>query len=137
MCPTLRAELEEVRAALCTLEKSAMPSSIPACEFCDAQSELMEEVKGVRDNMEYENTHLREVLSLVSSNEPQLRIMIQNFKRGDSMGVGFKYPQPSEAGVAKLREESGSRLSPKEKFPKTFDKPSYQINQPKDGVIDE
>ena len=53
------------------------------------------------------------------------------------MGLGFKYPQPSEAGVAKLREESGSRLSPKEKFPKTFDKPSYQINQPKDGVIDE
>jgi len=69
VCPTLRAELEEVRAALSTLEKSATPSSIPACEFCDAQSELMEEVKGVRDNMEYENTHLREVLSLVSSNE--------------------------------------------------------------------
>jgi len=68
-CFTLRAELEEVRVALSTLEKSATPSSIPTCEFCDAQSELMEEVKGVRDNMEYENTHLREVLSLVSSNE--------------------------------------------------------------------
>ena len=131
MCPTLRAELEEVRAALSTLEKSATPSSIPTCEFCDAQSELMEEVKGVRDNMEYENTHLREVLSLVSSNEPQLRIMIQNFKRGDSMGVGFKYPQPSEAGVAKLREESWSRLSPKEKFPKPLTSPPSRLTSPR------
>jgi len=30
----------------------------------------MEEMKGVRDKMEDENTHLREVLSWVSSNEP-------------------------------------------------------------------
>ena len=44
--------------------------------------------------------------------------MIQNFKRGNSLGVGFTYPHPSEAKVAKLREESGSGL-------------------PKDGVIHE
>ena len=66
----LRVEIDQAKAALRTLEKSAVPSSIPACEFCDAQAQLMEEMKGVRDKMEDENTHLREVLSRVSSNKP-------------------------------------------------------------------
>ena len=63
-------EIDQAKAALRTLEKSAVPSSIPACEFCDAQAQLMEEMKEVRDKMEDENTHLREVLSRVSSNKP-------------------------------------------------------------------
>ena len=59
------------------------------------------------------------------------------FKRGDGVGVSYNYTKPSEAEAARLKEESGSGLSPQEKFPRTFDKPSFQTDQPKDGVINE
>ena len=37
-------------------------------------------------NLENENTYLRVILSWVSSSEPQLGMMIKQFKRGDGLG---------------------------------------------------
>jgi len=133
VCPTLRAELERATAAVRRLEKL----EVPACEFCGDQAELTAEMRFECDKLDDENTHLRELLSWLSTNEPQLRIMIQSFKRGDSVGVSYNYTKPSEAEAARLKEESGSGLSPQEKFLRTFDKPSFQTDQPKDGVINE
>ena len=42
-------------------------------------------------NLENENTYLRAILSWVSSCEPQLGMMIKQFKRGDGFGVGYCY----------------------------------------------
>jgi hypothetical protein len=40
-------------------------------------------------NLENENTYLRAILSWVSASEPQLGMMIKQFKRGDGFGVGY------------------------------------------------
>ena len=37
--------------------------------------------------MEEENSHLREILSWVSAREPQLGMMVQQFKRPDGVGL--------------------------------------------------
>ena len=42
-------------------------------------------------NLENENTYLRAILSWVSASEPQLGMMIKQFKRGDGFGVGYTY----------------------------------------------
>ena len=42
-------------------------------------------------NLENKNTYLRAILSWVSSSEPQLGMVIKQFKRGDGFGVGYTY----------------------------------------------
>ena len=42
-------------------------------------------------NLENENIYLRAILSWVSASEPQLGMMIKQFKRGDGFGVGYTY----------------------------------------------
>ena len=42
-------------------------------------------------NLENENTYLMAILSWVSTSEPQLGMMIKQFKRGDGFGVGYTY----------------------------------------------
>ena len=44
-----------------------------------------------KTNLENENTYLRAILSWVSSSEPQLGMMIKQFKHGDGFGVGYTY----------------------------------------------
>ena len=41
--------------------------------------------------MENENTYLRAILSWVSSSEPQLGMMMKQFKHGDGFGVDYTY----------------------------------------------
>jgi len=76
VCPTLRAELERATAAIRRLEKL----EVPACEFCGDQAELTAEMRVECDKLDDENTHLRELLSWLSTNEPQLRIIIQSLR---------------------------------------------------------
>jgi hypothetical protein len=67
-----------------------------------------------KTTLEDENTYLRAILSWVSSREPQLGMMIAQFKRGDGFGVGYAYTQSDFDNLyGKIGEASG--LSPGEK----------------------
>ena len=71
--PTLRSELDEKNPLVKSLGKTKVVESNPPID------------------LENENTYPRAILSWVSSSEPQLGMMIKQFKRGDGFGVGYTY----------------------------------------------
>ena len=85
--------------------------------------------------MEEENSHLREILSWVSACEPQLGMMVQQFKCPDGVGVGFAFTpadfvQPY-GKIGEMLELSVSALS-------SFTAPPVPKLAPvKDGILTE
>ena len=67
--------------------------SIPPidCHVCPGLISDLDNLAVEKANLENENTYLRAILSWVSSSEPQLGMMIKQFKRGDGFGVGYTY----------------------------------------------
>ena len=79
--------------------------------------------------MENENTYLRAILSWVSSSEPQLGMMIKQFKRGDGFGVGYTYTKSDfDRLYGKIGKAAGNTAS-------TSTQPS--LVDPADGVLKE
>ena len=69
-----------------------MESSPPIdCLVCPGLISDLDDLAVEKANLENENTYLRAILSWVSSSEPQLGMMIKQFKRGDGFGVGYTY----------------------------------------------
>ena len=69
-----------------------MESSSPIdCHVCPGLISDLNNLAVEKANLENENTYLRAILSWVSSSEPQLGMMIMQFKRGDGFGVGYTY----------------------------------------------
>ena len=89
VCPSLRQELEEKNARIRNLETSKSP--LPACDACPALTEIASELYVDKTLLEDENTYLRVILGWVSSREPQLGIIIGQFKKGNGFGVGYDY----------------------------------------------
>ena len=54
---------------------------------------------------ELRKTYLRAILSWVSGSEPQLGMMINQFKRGDGFGVGYTYTK-SDFDMSNLTQAS-------------------------------
>ena len=77
-----------------TLEKSVAPSS-PTVDYlaCPGLIADLDALAVEKANLENENTYLRAILGWVSGREPQLGMMIKQFKRGDGFGVGYTYRQ--------------------------------------------
>ena len=79
--------------------------------------------------MKNENTYLRAILSWVSSSEPQLGMMIKQFKRGDGFGVGYTYTKSDfDRLYGKIGKPAGNTAS-------TRTQPS--LVDPTDGVLKE
>jgi ribosome-binding ATPase YchF (GTP1/OBG family) len=140
-CSSLQSELAEKNVKILTLEKASSDSTIVECARCES---LMLELKSCKqDKMrsEEDNTYLRSILNWVSCSEPQLGMMMSQFRRGTrTSGVGFALGGKGEHIYSKVGEFSG--LSPSEK-PSTNPK-LIKINPPKpnestvkDGVFEE
>ena len=79
--------------------------------------------------MENENTYLRVIFSWVSASEPQLGMMIKQFKRGDGFGVGYTYTKSDfDKLYGKIGKAAGNTAS-------TSMQPS--LVDPVDGVLKE
>ena len=63
------------------------------CHVCPCLISDLDNLAVEKANLENKNTYLRAILSWVSSSEPQLGMMIKQFKRGDGFGVGYTYTQ--------------------------------------------
>ena len=85
--------------------------------------------------MEEENSHLHEILSWVSACEPQLGMMVQQFKRADGVGVGFAFtPADFDHPYGKI----GEMLEPSMSAPSSSIAPLVPQPAPvKNGVFSE
>ena len=95
LCPTLRSELDEKNALVKSLGKTKVVESSPPidCSVCPGLISDLDNLAVEKANLENENTYLRVILIWVSCREPQLGMMIKQFKRGDGFGVGYTYTQ--------------------------------------------
>jgi chromosome segregation ATPase len=92
VCPGLQSELAETNARIALLEKaSSVSAPAPAqCALYESLQLALESCRHDKTRTEEENTYLRSVLSWVSSSEPQLGMMVSQFKRGTGgLGLGF------------------------------------------------
>jgi len=78
---------------------------------------LLSDLREEKENSDSENVYLRQILSRVSAREPQLGMMIRQFKKEDGFSVGYKYSQADfESVLDKVLE--WSKLSPDSAFPR-------------------
>jgi DNA repair exonuclease SbcCD ATPase subunit len=87
-CPVLHGIIDEMHAYTVSLEaklKEPIPTSFSTCELHALKNmELAHYV----DRLQDENDELRKLMGWLSSHEPQLRIMIETYKRQDGEGLG-------------------------------------------------
>jgi hypothetical protein len=87
-CLVLHGKINEMHAYIVSLEaklKELVPTSFSTCEL-HALKNL--ELAHYVDRLQDENDELRKLMGWLSSHEPQLRIMIETYKRQDGEGIG-------------------------------------------------
>jgi hypothetical protein len=99
-CPILHAKNDEMHAYTSSLEaklKEPMPTS---CSTCEMHALKNLELAHYVDRLQDENDELRKLMGWLSGHGPQLRMMIEAFKRHDGEGLGAN----------KVREGSGENI---------------------------
>jgi hypothetical protein len=99
-CPVLHEKIDEMHAYTISLEtklKETIPTSCSTCELHDLKNlELAHYVEHLQD----ENDELKKLMGWLSGHEPQLRIMIETFKRQNGEGLGAnKVGEGSEENI--------------------------------------
>jgi hypothetical protein len=87
-CPVLHGKIDEMHAYIVSLEaklKEHIPTSCSTCELHTLKN--LEHAHYV-DRLQDENDELRKLMGWLSSHEPQLKIMIETYKRQDGEGLG-------------------------------------------------
>jgi hypothetical protein len=87
-CPVLHAKIDEMHTYTSSLEaklKEPMPTS---CSTCEMHALKNLELAHYVDRLQDENDELRKLMGWLSGHEPQLRMMIEAFKRQDGEGLG-------------------------------------------------
>jgi hypothetical protein len=86
----MHAKLVDARSTISTFESSLKSPVVNACTSCDEVTLHNLELISRLDVIYEENDYLRKVLGWLSGQEPQLKIMIEEFKRADARGLGFE-----------------------------------------------
>lgn len=116
-CSCLQTELAEKNAKIALLEKANSVSTVDGkCALCEALEIELGNCRHAKKHVEKENTYLRTILSWVSCNEPQLGMMVSQFRRRtDGSGLGFALCGKDGNAFGKVGEASG--MTPSEKNP--------------------
>jgi hypothetical protein len=96
----LQSELAEKNAKIIALEKASSDSTIVECARCE--SLLLEFESCRRDKMrsEEDNTYVQSILNWVSCSEPQLGMIMSQFRQGTrTSGVGFALDGKGESSM--------------------------------------
>jgi hypothetical protein len=117
-CPGLHVKIVELRSCIASLEadlKVRIPTSCSTCELHAVKNLDLAKCIG---RLQDENDKLREVLSWLSSQEPQLGMMIASCKRFDGWALGSdKFGECSDDREGKFENFSvPPQPTPKEKF---------------------
>jgi hypothetical protein len=111
-CPVLHEKIDEMHAYTVSLEaklKELIPTS---CSTCELHALKNLELAHYVDRLQDENDELRKMMGWLSGHEPQLRIMIETYKRQDGEGLGTN----------KVGEGSGENI---QEPPKTHHKNAF------------
>jgi hypothetical protein len=129
----LQSELAEKVVRISLLEKASLDSTAARCARCEGLELEIEFCRHDKMRIEEDNINLQSILSWVSYSEPQLGMMMSQFRQGTSaLGVGFALGRKGENIYGKVGECSG--LNPSEK-PSTTPK-LIKITPPKPTVKD-
>jgi hypothetical protein len=99
-CPVLHAKVDEMHAYTVSLEAKLKEPIPTSCSTSELHALKNLELAHYVDRLQDENDALRKLMGWLSGHEPQLRIMIETFKRQDGEGLGAN----------KVREGSGENI---------------------------
>jgi hypothetical protein len=121
-CPVLHGKIDEMHAYIVSLE-AKLKEPIPTfCSTCELHALKNLELAHYADRLQDENDELRKLMGWLSGHEPQLRIMIERYKRQDGEGLGAN----------KVSEGSGENIPepPKTHYKNDFPpKPNHLRNR--------
>jgi hypothetical protein len=87
-CPVLHAKIDEMHAYTVSLEAKLKERIPTSCSTCEMHALKNLELAHYVDRLQDENDELRKLMGWLSGHEPQLRILIEKFKRQDGEGLG-------------------------------------------------
>jgi hypothetical protein len=87
-CPVLHEKINEMHAYTVSLETKLKEPIPTSCSTCDLYALKNLELAHYVDRLQDQNDELRKLMSWLFGHEPQLRIMIETFKRQNAEGVG-------------------------------------------------
>jgi hypothetical protein len=87
-CPVLYDKIDEMNAYTVSLEAKLKEPIPTSCSTCELHVLKNLELAHYVDRLQDENDELRKLMGWLSGHEPQLRIMIETFKRLDGEGLG-------------------------------------------------
>jgi hypothetical protein len=99
-CPVLHAKINEMLVYTDSLEAKLKEPIPTSCSTCEMHALKNLELAHYVDRLQDENDELRKLMGWLCGHEPQLRIMIESFKRQDGEGLGAN----------KVREGSGENI---------------------------
>jgi hypothetical protein len=117
-CPGLHEKIVELRSRIVSLEADLKEPIPTSCSTCELHTMKNLELAQCVDHLQDENCKLREVLSWLASQEPQLGVLISSYKCFDGWALGYdKFGESSGE-----REENFGNIpvppqtTPKDKF---------------------
>jgi hypothetical protein len=117
-CPVLHGKIDEMQAYIASLEAKLKEPIPTSCSTCELHALKNLELAHYVDRLQDENDELRKMMGWLSGHEPQLRLMMETYKRKDGHGFGLeKIGEFSGVGEEKI----GDILAP----PKTQHKNAY------------
>ena len=118
-CPVLHAKLEEALKDASVLETTSKSPVATSCSSCEVVALKNIELAHHLDVVYEENDYKRKLIGWLSGREPQLSMMIAEFKRADSRGLGFeKVGECSGESVKEKSEKIGDIIAPPLSTPK-------------------
>jgi hypothetical protein len=117
--PGLQEKIAELRSPIVSLEADLEVFIPTSCSTCELHSMKNLELANCVDRLQDENDKLREVLSWLSNQEPQLGMMITGYKRFDGWALGsLKFGESSGEREGKFGNiPVPPQPTPKDKFP--------------------
>jgi hypothetical protein len=121
-CPILHGKIDEMHAYNVSLEAKLKKQIPTSCSTCELHSLKNLELAHYVDHLQDENDELRKLMCWLSGHEPQLRIMIETFKRQD--GEGLRTNKAGEGSGENIPEPP--KTQHKNDFPS---KPNHLMNR--------
>jgi hypothetical protein len=87
-CPVLLGKFDEMHAYIVSLEAKLKEPVPTSCSTCELHALKNLELAHYVDHLQDENDELRKLMCWLSGHEPQLRIMVETYKRQDGEGLG-------------------------------------------------
>jgi hypothetical protein len=117
-CPVLHKKIDEMHAYTVSLEAKLKEPIPTSCSTCEVHTLKNLELAHYVDRLQDENDELRKMIGWLLGHEPQLRMMIEAYKRYDWQALGSKK-------VGESSGEGGEKIGDIQAAPKNYHKNAY------------